>query len=818
MKAFYRHLIISTLFLLLSFFLHAQDSIVEPQRWDERMINEADVWKNLLPYYYYANKTSYWPERKQALMKIINEFPESQWVDDALLLMTDEKAVIENNIDGAILELRNIQKNYPNESTIIVYWFDDFGCQIDRTWMMWVPSLIARDENNNVIRTYPFDSDNNIDERELEVITFFEHLEKYPERTKDVAQYIIALMLAQKGDAEGAIHELEALLANKNLREIKTIDYEASKSPHGYLIESVPSTNRSPLIRVELAACNGLLSLYSRHNEDEKLIELSDKIANEYSFDGWYWFINKKLGNIYAQHNQTIKAHEQYQLSIEGIKKRCKNNSVRLKVLYEQGLAFKHKDFISWEDQALRAHSTDIAAIERLLKNLNSSHLVVPGKRWVFQMASGEPPFEITRDMCYEISSDTTIENNIYQKLMVAHNCGQPQNMRGFIRETEEGKVYFLNHANPPGEEYLLYDFGMEAGDTVFTPQNERTSFLTLDSTGVNDNGQKLFYVSNSHNNNEIWIEGVGAKTGLLKEVMVGGSQMFTCCLVDGGMLYHNTDFENCYSEPLKVDAGNDTAFCAGYGQPDTVYLGNSVSIENGVPPYTYTWKTTWGSIPLTASDFLNDTTAANPYFVANQEFTAGFPIKFFIHVKDAENNIASDNITVFFSVCSCPEEYPVIDLIKGDSIILNAGSPYRYYRKYYWEPSRGLTNPDSMVTWCKPDSTTIYNLVKVDNFGCICSCPAYEIRVTDSTGVSSKKVALAETKCFFSGNGLNVERTNDLPYHLTVITLTGKVLHTGEYNERYLHLTGLGIKPQALYLVTVSDRKERKSFKLFNR
>ncbi len=363
-------LIISNILSLVSFFLHAQNSIGESQRWDERMINEAAVWKNLFLHYSKADKTSYWPERKLALMKIVNEFPTSQWVDDALLMITNEKAVIENNIDEAIPELKKIQKNYPNESTIIDFWHPHRGCQINQTWLAWVPRLIVPDKNNNVINTIPFDRDNHIDELELEAITFFEHLEKYPERTKDVAQYLIALMLKQKGDAEGAIHELEVLLSNKNLQNLRTIDYEASKLPHGYLIESVPPYNRFPLIRVELAACNLLLRLYSLQKEDHKLLQLADKIANEYSFDGWYWFINKKLGNIYAQHNQPIKAQEQYQLSIGGINKRCKNLGERYKVFYEKGLAIKSKNFISWEDEALKIYYGDITKIEMLQKNL----------------------------------------------------------------------------------------------------------------------------------------------------------------------------------------------------------------------------------------------------------------------------------------------------------------------------------------------------------------------------------------------------------------------------------------------------------------
>ncbi len=297
-------------------------------------------------------------------------------------------------------------------------------------------------------------------------------------------------------------------------------------------------------------------------------------------------------------------------------------------------------------------------------------------------------------------------------------------------------------------------------------------------------------------------------------------SQMFTCCLLDDELFYHNLGFESCYFEALNVDVGNDTIFCGGYGQTDTLFLGSNLKIENGIPPYSFKWESRFEiseSLVFTASDFLNDTTAANPYIIDNMGW-GHLPQRFFVQVTDAENNTAIDSINIKFSLCECIPFYNVIQLNKGDSVFLDARTPVVESVKYYWEPSSGLSHPDSTETWCKPDSTTNYFLVRVNSFGCLCSCYWYEVRVIDTTGVTSKKVAQSETKCFLSGNGLKVERTNDLPYRLTVTTLTGQVLHSGEYNERYLHLTELEIKPQALYLVTVSDSKIRKAFKLFSR
>jgi predicted negative regulator of RcsB-dependent stress response len=370
MKKYFRYLIISKLFLIVSVFLNAQTIIEDPQRWDLGIINESAIWKNLLLNYNCIDITSCWTERQQALMKVIDEFPNSQWADDALLMMACEKAIIDNSIDEAILELRKIQKNYPYESTIVDGWHYQRGCHINETWLMSVPGLVVCDEIGNVRKIYPFDRDSIIDNLEMETITFFKHLEKHPQRTKDVAQYIIALMLQKKGDIERAINELEDFLSNKDLRKIRTIDYEASKKPNGHLIESVPPFDAFPIWRVEFAACQLLLNFYSKQNENEKLIELSNKVVIECSPDGWYWHINKYLGDIYAKHNYSTKASEQYDLAIKGILERSKNQSKRMEDFYEKGLAIKPENFVSWEDEALKFYSGDIAEIKKLQKSL----------------------------------------------------------------------------------------------------------------------------------------------------------------------------------------------------------------------------------------------------------------------------------------------------------------------------------------------------------------------------------------------------------------------------------------------------------------
>jgi len=62
------------------------------------------------------------------------------------------------------------------------------------------------------------------------------------------------------------------------------------------------------------------------------------------------------------------------------------------------------------------------------------------------------------------------------------------------------------------------------------------------------------------------------------------------------------------------VNAGNDKIVCTGDSLP-VIQLGGNPVVTSGYPPYTYCWETSYqiGSILLTASDFLNDTSIAHP-------------------------------------------------------------------------------------------------------------------------------------------------------------------------------------------------------------
>lgn len=362
------------------------------------------------------------------------------------------------------------------------------------------------------------------------------------------------------------------------------------------------------------------------------------------------------------------------------------------------------------------------------------SDLVVRNKKWIYLIAGCYPDTAIYTDWRYKIGNDTIIDGTEYKNILFAQKNDNYTGLVGFIREEENGKVYYKRNSNLEEKEYLLYDFGMEVGDSVRL--GDSNSFHRLDSVKRNSDGKKIYYLTGGTFGNNVWIEGVGSEKGLLKDPITGGAKLFSCCLLNGERLYHNPQFKGCYFEDNKVisvDAGKDTVFCSGL-YPDTMVLGTDIKLNNGVPPYTYAWECQYKpteKLSYSASDILSDTTIATPYFT-NLPLDHD-KLKFFLHVTDNAGNSATDSITVGFSGCGCYTGIIVIQLNKGDSVLLDAGSPIEKFVDYYWKPSTGLNTPDSSATWCKPDSTITYNLVKVDSFGCVCSCPTYEIRVTDT-------------------------------------------------------------------------------------
>lgn len=174
--------------------------------------------------------------------------------------------------------------------------------------------------------------------------------------------------------------------------------------------------------------------------------------------------------------------------------------------------------------------------------NGNCQSLVQQGKKWAYLLANNIPDFELHNDRCLQIIGDTLIASAQYSKLIDFFGCNEENGkINGFMRETTDSLVFYRPWYS--NKEYLLYDFRIKVGDSIFTTPAP----CRLDSIGTTLKGQRIFYLSGAYNFKDKWIEGVGSEMGLLMEVLTGETMIFTCCFSGNTELYHNPDYPGCF-------------------------------------------------------------------------------------------------------------------------------------------------------------------------------------------------------------------------------------------------------------------------------
>jgi hypothetical protein len=291
---------------------------------------------------------------------------------------------------------------------------------------------------------------------------------------------------------------------------------------------------------------------------------------------------------------------------------------------------------------------------------------------------------------------------------------------------------------------------------------------------------------------------------------------LFTCCIL---LIYLQSTAQ------LKVDAGNDIIVCADI---DEEYkIGGCPVASGGIEPYTYTWSGKRKRLPnsnywILASDILDDTTKSNPSFRWNRVPDDWFT--FYLKVEDAENNVGYDSVKVrraYFHINLVGPLHVTIN--RGDSVFLHGNW---YFDSNFWPlnfyitPSYGLSDSTDIRGWAKPDTSMLYFMYVVNPVGCVSrKVPYLRVDVIDTTIVSYKPVNKQEIKCFFEQGSLVVKLPdeNNSLYRLTVHNLIGQIIHSGQYNEPYLRLTGLGLKSNQSYIISIACNDKKYVYKLLH-
>ncbi|MFB6342534.1 hypothetical protein ACE1ET_12465 [Saccharicrinis sp. FJH62] len=266
-------------------------------------------------------------------------------------------------------------------------------------------------------------------------------------------------------------------------------------------------------------------------------------------------------------------------------------------------------------------------------------------------------------------------------------------------------------------------------------------------------------------------------------------------------------------SAQLTLDLGPDTAYCIASDQNASYRLGDKMQLSGGVEPYRFAWHTTYDiglSDIYTASAFLNDTTAQFPEFLDYPLANEWNP--FYLTAYDANGDSVTDTINVWFTNYAFVLGYEVFYIEPGDSILL----PYSMHGNgaggiepvtAYWVPDESIYDASEGYAWFKPDTTTIYNIYRVDNTGCkSAENTVYQIYV-------SPKAQLNEihhnTELRIVQKGNNIAFSNPLgeKAEVNIYTLNGKLIETSKTRKSEINLSSFSSEKTLIVKVVLGDK-----------
>ncbi len=160
------------------------------------------------------------------------------------------------------------------------------------------------------------------------------------------------------------------------------------------------------------------------------------------------------------------------------------------------------------------------------------------------------------------ISQCGELYNSTFEGFCSQIPYGDFGNWIGCIRnDTIQKKVYINPDCESGAEEFLMYDFDLELGDTLpdlyITSQFEQTRIISvIDSVELTDGWHKRFKATSTYDewNEIIFIEGVGCLTSFdnMNYIFESGCQI-TCLVVGGQIIYGTNPWNTCDLEFINV-------------------------------------------------------------------------------------------------------------------------------------------------------------------------------------------------------------------------------------------------------------------------
>ena len=215
--------------------------------------------------------------------------------------------------------------------------------------------------------------------------------------------------------------------------------------------------------------------------------------------------------------------------------------------------------------------------------SLFSQNFLSEGKQWNIKIeAFGVGGMQVGTEIFF-IEGDSIVNSINYKKIWLSTDSLNSATLQGFLRE-ESDKVYYLPTY---GDEGLLYDFGLNVGDTAYIISlpsigSELEIYITaIDTIEYEGVQRKRMQVEGEDFPPEYWIEGIGDVYGplytMIHQFWICPSWLLICAHENDELIYMEPYAESCYETSVGIDELSLVNISI---TPNPVKQGQAIKIE----------------------------------------------------------------------------------------------------------------------------------------------------------------------------------------------------------------------------------------------
>ena len=186
-------------------------------------------------------------------------------------------------------------------------------------------------------------------------------------------------------------------------------------------------------------------------------------------------------------------------------------------------------------------------------------------------LAAGTAPYPnwdtVYSTINYLLSGDTVINSISYKKLYYSSE-EIPLNWEFYclLKEDSTYKVW-LRFENED-QDYLMYDFSVNLGDTVIVGQYDPVDLIvdSVTTITINETVHKKYWFTciNNPYYHEYWIEGIGSNQGIVwsgSAMIVGGFYRLLCLSKNEVLYFMNPEYNTCYLNTVGINDLSQISF-----------------------------------------------------------------------------------------------------------------------------------------------------------------------------------------------------------------------------------------------------------------